>query len=42
MFGCLTDEEKDTLTGLLEKINANWRVRYGGTEQRTDFRGNRN
>ena len=42
MFGCLTDEEKETLTGLLEKINANWRVRYGGTKQRTDSRGNRN
>lgn len=30
MFACLSGEEKDTLIGLLEKINGDWRRRYPG------------
>lgn len=28
MFSCLTHEEKETLIGLLEKVNADWETRY--------------
>ena len=28
MFSCLTPEEKETLIGLLEKVNADWEIRY--------------
>lgn len=28
MFSCLTDEEKDTLLSLLEKVNEDWAHRY--------------
>ena len=28
MFSCLTDDEKETLRALLERINADWDVRY--------------
>lgn len=34
MFSCLTENEKDTLLGLLEKVNADWRERYRGAEGR--------
>lgn len=30
MFSCLTEEEKDILLALLEKVNADWRERYRG------------
>lgn len=36
MFSCLSEEEKETLTALLEKINASWRERYGIRRQRED------
>ena len=29
MFDCLSDEEKDALTALLEKVNAAWEQQYG-------------
>lgn len=28
MFACLTEEEKQNLLGLLEKVNASWREQY--------------
>ncbi|MDE7223290.1 MAG: MarR family transcriptional regulator, partial [Acetatifactor sp.] len=31
MFSCLTQEERDTLLALLEKVNTDWRERYPGT-----------
>ncbi|MDE7272695.1 MAG: MarR family transcriptional regulator [Lachnospiraceae bacterium] len=31
MFSCLSENEKDTLLTLLEKINADWEVRYRET-----------
>ena len=31
-FDCLTEEEKRTLLGLLEKLSADWRARYPGME----------
>lgn len=30
MFACLTQEEKQTLAQLLEKVNGDWAQRYGG------------
>ena len=32
MFSCLTEEEKDKLLALLQKVNEDWRQRYGKTE----------
>ena len=32
-FDCLTEEEKRTLLGLLEKLSAGWRARYPGMEE---------
>lgn len=28
MFSCLPDDEKETLLSLLEKVNADWKIRY--------------
>lgn len=28
MFSCLTDEEKETILGILEKVNSDWKQRY--------------
>lgn len=33
MFSCLSEEEKNTLLSLLEKVNANWEVRYHCEEE---------
>ena len=33
MFACLSDGEKETLLGLLERINASWEELYRGEEQ---------
>lgn len=32
MFSCLSDEEKNELLSLLEKVNADWQVRYQDKE----------
>lgn len=32
MFSCLTEDEKGTLLTLLEKVNADWKERYKGSE----------
>lgn len=32
MFACLSEEEKRTLLGLLEKINESWRQQYQGND----------
>ncbi len=33
MFACLTEEEKQTFLRLAEKLNADWRTRYGQREK---------
>lgn len=33
MFACLTEEEKQTFLRLAEKLNADWRTRYGQREE---------
>lgn len=33
MFSCLSDGEKAELLSLLEKVNADWEMRYRGTEE---------
>ena len=32
MFSCLSQDEKNELLMLLEKVNADWHVRYQGSE----------
>lgn len=34
MFSCLSDEEKNSLLSLLEKINEDWEERYQGMKER--------
>ena len=39
MLGCLTNEEKDTLLALLEKMNAAWKEQHHGRRERGEGRG---
>ena len=34
MFSCLTEEEKETLLGLLERLSGHWEERFAGAEDR--------
>ncbi len=34
MFSCLSDNEKDTLLALLEKVNTDWESRYQENEEK--------
>lgn len=34
MFSCLSEQEKDQLLGLLEKVSLDWRTRYGETAEK--------
>ena len=36
MFSCLSEEDKDLLLSLLEKMNADWQTRYQGNMENRD------